>query len=357
MVRIRFVLVVVLFLQTGAAEAQTRFSQHFNAAATHIENNNYSAAIEQLSNALSFREQASNNYQVADAFVFRGFCRAQLGNVSDAIADVNEGLKLKAEYLKAHRIKATIYLDAQLFAECLAACEAGLQKNRNDGELLTTKSVALLRQKKYDASREVSRKILEADPANDAAAQLIGDSYCNAKSYDSANVYYSKAIDINPLNIGCIYNRGIARSYTGDTTGARLDMETAMNIDTATQYIAYNNIGFFLKLERKCYAAAIPFFDKAIRLKPDFSEAYNNRGFAELQLDNLKQAYSDIQKALELDPRNSYAWKNYGLLCLKDNKTKQACAHFKKAVELGYTEEHDDQVQRLLKSNCGVYEK
>ena len=48
------------------------------------------------------------------------------------------------------------------------------------------------------------------------------------------------------------------------------------------------------------HQAAIADYSEAIRLKPDDTEAYNNRGFAWVELGNWKQAGTDILKALAL---------------------------------------------------------
>ncbi len=41
-------------------------------------------------------------------------------------------------------------------------------------------------------------------------------------------------------------------------------------------------------------------YDKVIALKPDFAEAYANRGMAKIQLNRIDEAISDFQTALEL---------------------------------------------------------
>ena len=94
------------------------------------------------------------------------------------------------------------------------------------------------------------------------------------------------------------------------------------------------------------------YFDKSIKQNPKFSNAYNNRGFAKLQLKDLKGAKADISKAQELDPENSYACRTMALYLIADNKTKQACEQLEKALKLGYANEYDDEVDNLIKLHC-----
>jgi tetratricopeptide (TPR) repeat protein len=328
------------------------FSKYYNEAAQSIDEKNYSQGIEKLSKALSYQDQAANNYKIADAYFYRGFCRSKLKSYSAALADMDAGLKIKADYVKGFRMKAAVYFDSKDYEKCILWCDKGLEKKPNDFELSQLKSQSLFQQKKFDAAKPILLSIVEADPKNTDAIRFLGAVALRQKKYDSSVVYYSKALEVDPLDFISYYDRGIARSYLEDSTGARLDMEKAMRLDTGTKYVGYNNLGFFLKIEKKDYAGSIPYFNKALELFPNFGVAYSNRGFAELELNDMKSAYRDIKKAIELDKTNSYAYKNMGLYYLKDNKKKNACDYFKKAQELGYTEEYDDEVEKLLKEHC-----
>jgi len=72
----------------------------------------------------------------------------------------------------------------------------------------------------------------------------------------------------------------------------------------------YNNLGV-QEYEKGNYKKAIEYFTKAIELKPDYAEAYFNRGLAYLKtgsiwipggVENLRKALSDFNKAIELKP-------------------------------------------------------
>lgn len=61
------------------------------------------------------------------------------------------------------------------------------------------------------------------------------------------------------------------------------------------------------------YAAAITYYNTAIRLKPDFSLAYNNRGLAKYHLGQYTAAITDYDKAIQLEPNFAGAYSNRGL--------------------------------------------
>ncbi|MEI0479332.1 tetratricopeptide repeat protein, partial [Brachyspira pulli] len=51
-------------------------------------------------------------------------------------------------------------------------------------------------------------------------------------------------------------------------------------------------------------------FDKAIKLDPDYVDAYNNRGLTKENLGLYEEALKDYKKALKLDPNNEFAREN-----------------------------------------------
>ena len=52
---------------------------------------------------------------------------------------------------------------------------------------------------------------------------------------------------------------------------------------------------------------------EAIRLKPDFSQAFNNRGQARQRKGDLDGALEDYNQAIQLKPENGFAFYNRGV--------------------------------------------
>lgn len=67
------------------------------------------------------------------------------------------------------------------------------------------------------------------------------------------------------------------------------------------------------------YSQAIEHYDKALKLKPEDTEAMINKGVALMKQDKYEEADECYNKVLELDPQNKYACVNKGILLYEPN--------------------------------------
>jgi tetratricopeptide (TPR) repeat protein len=74
-------------------------------------------------------------------------------------------------------------------------------------------------------------------------------------------------------------------------------------------------------MERGEYTQAITFYDRAIKLAPEYADAYSWRGYAYAALGEFDLAIQDVEQYLELEPDSEYreellrmieAWKARG---------------------------------------------
>jgi tetratricopeptide (TPR) repeat protein len=348
----RFLLFICVFAFDPGLSAQNNFSKYYSEAAENTDKGNYQLGIENFNKAIAYRDEAKNKYKIADAYIYRAYCRYQLKNYKAAIKDVNEAIAIKPEYTKGYHYKSSFFLDMKNYDSCLAVCEKGLSYQSANEELLFTKAKANFNKKDYVACHGTLTKAIDVNPNNTDALRLLASVYQKKKQWDSSLVYFNQVLAIDPLDYVSLFDRGISNSHLKDFSAAQKDIEKAMQIDTASKYIGYNNLGFFLDLEKKEYQKALESFSKSIALAPDFAYAYCNRAYAKLQLGDIKGAYADIHRSISLDPENTYAYKNLGLIRLRDNKTKEAYKSFAKAIRKGYTESYDNEVELLQKENC-----
>ena len=82
------------------------------------------------------------------------------------------------------------------------------------------------------------------------------------------------------------------------------------------------------------HSEAIADYDRAIELKPDYAEAYNNRGIANRILECHSEAIADYNRAIELKPDFAEAYNNRGVAYDSLGDKEKARRDFLKAKEL-----------------------
>ena len=79
---------------------------------------------------------------------------------------------------------------------------------------------------------------------------------------------------------------------------------------------------------------AIAYYDKAIEFKPDFHEAWYNRGVALNKLERYTEAIASYDKVIEIKPDDHEAWYKRGQALYKLKQYSDAIAILLKAIYL-----------------------
>ena len=95
---------------------------------------------------------------------------------------------------------------------------------------------------------------------------------------------------------------------------------------------AYNQGNALSRVEK--YHEAIPAYDRAIRLYPQYAEAYNNRCVAYDKLGKQDQAIADCNRAIQIEPGYADAYGNRGAIYSRKGQYDQAIADSSKAIEI-----------------------
>ena len=106
---------------------------------------------------------------------------------------------------------------------------------------------------------------------------------------------------------------------------------------------AYNNRGY-AKGDLGRHGAALIDYDEAIRLKPGVAEVYNNRGVTKKALGQHDDALADYDEAIRLKPDYAEAYKNRGSTKGELGRHDDALTDYDKAISLksDYAEAYND---------------
>ena len=143
----------------------------------------------------------------------------------------------------------------------------------NLNNLDKTKILNLYKEKNYKGVIKLGLKLLKKNPNDYQLIYSIGLSYVNLQNYIEADKYFHKLL-----------------------------------------YVQKKPEIFFIQAnihkQLKKYDTAITYFEEAIQLNPNFSEAYNNLGNVKKRIGKIEEAISCFKKAIELKENNILAYFN-----------------------------------------------
>jgi len=125
-------------------------------------------------------------------------------------------------------------------------------------------------------------------------------------------------------------------ALTWDQCHAYRDDETLW-LDTLGKnpgaWVAWYNLGWTYR-DAGLYEKAIPLFDKAISLKPDFADAYLNRGGALAALGRCAEAIEDYNSAIHWKPSDARAYIDRSVALASLGRYGESLADCNKAIAL-----------------------
>ena len=126
--------------------------------------------------------------------------------------------------------------------------------------------------------------------------------------------------------------RGVVHNEKGEFDLAMPDFNKAIELDPDFAK-AYINRGA-IYIEKGAFDLAIPDFNKAIELNPDDVAAYSNRGTAYANTGRFDLAVQDLHKAVELKPDDANEYASRGTAYIGTGEFDLAIQDFDKAIEL-----------------------
>ena len=105
--------------------------------------------------------------------------------------------------------------------------------------------------------------------------------------------------------------------------------------DKETGARAWFSVGYLLHSgEKDNIETVIDAYDEAIRLKPDYAEAYNNRGVAKNNLGHHEEAIADYDEAIRLKSDYAAAYNNRGIAKNDLGHHEEVIADYDEAIRL-----------------------
>mgnify|MGYP001253129923 CR=1 FL=1 len=90
----------------------------------------------------------------------------------------------------------------------------------------------------------------------------------------------------------------------------------------------------YVNIQSKHYKDAIDNYSRAIKIKPDYSDAHYNRGLAYFNLEKYQDAIDNYSNVIKINPDNEVAYTNRGLAFLNLGNHQLAIDDFNVAIKI-----------------------
>ncbi len=141
---------------------------------------------------------------------------------------------------------------------------------------------------------------------------------------------FRHAVLVTDKNYLAYNNLGFFLSHKGKTAEALENYRKSLSINPAYED-ALNNVGYVLALQKK-HQEAIGYYEAALRVRPNQADVHNNLGNALSELGRIDEAMQQYELTLKLKPEHADAHNNLGIALAMRGRLDEAKKQFEEAI-------------------------
>uniref|UniRef100_A0A0X3NXZ5 dolichyl-phosphate-mannose--protein mannosyltransferase n=4 Tax=Schistocephalus solidus TaxID=70667 RepID=A0A0X3NXZ5_SCHSO len=188
---------------------------------------------------------------------------------------------------------------------------SAVRVNQHNAKLWNNVGHALEARNNYSEALHFFQKAVEAQP-NDMGAHInVGRTFVNLGLYKEAEAAYTRALDYFP------------KPRKGMTYHTRVSPK---------DLTVFINLANLLVKDQNRLEEADALLRRAISLREDYVDAYQNRGSLLVRLQRFSEAEQMYRAGLKHQPTNAALLYNLGVVLLETNRTEEAYLNFHKAL-------------------------
>ena len=185
------------------------------------------------------------------------------------------------------------------------------------------------------------RRALVGAIAAMAVVSLGARAFGQTSYWKNSETLWNHALAVTGENDVAHNNLGFLFLRRGELDKAISEFQTALDIrsrNTQSHYslgaaLIESNLGNALARNQR-WDAAVDHLQEAVRLRPDYADAYFNLGSVLFQQGKIDQAIAQWQKTLAINPRDSEAHRNVADALRKQGKVKEAMSEYEQALNI-----------------------
>jgi len=168
-----------------------------------------------------------------------------------------------------------------------------------------------------------------------AAVLLVPCAFLSARQarhWRNSETLFRQATRVTRNNYLAYNNLGFYLSGKGKVAEAMENYRKSLEINPAYED-AQNNLGYALAGQKK-YSEAIAHYNIALKVRPEHVEVHNNLGNALWELGRTEEAIQHYRFVLQRNPEHADANNNLGIALAMQGKLDEAITHFQAALRV-----------------------
>ncbi len=190
----------------------------------------------------------------------------------------------------------------------------------------------LLKQKRYKDAEQHAAAVLQTNPNDADALQIIGHCRLDNNQYAEALKLFEHCLAIEPEEDYVHYLLAFAHYRNKSSYAAEGFLDSAIRLNPYAS--AYYGLYAYIYLDKNEYNEALQKANQGLAVNAHDLACLNARSQALFRLKNKEAAFDTIKEALSIDPDDDFTHTNFGWHFMEAGKHKQAREHFRQALRI-----------------------
>jgi len=257
----------------------------------HFEAGNREAAIRDLSDAIRL------NPKSFEAYSYRARSRSALGDVSGAINDCKEMIRLEKNNHVGHSLYAAILADHKKFDDAIEAASQAIKITPR----VTYRHRAEIHSKKGDIASAINdyESALSHNPNDVFAMKQRAYARAVLNDHNGSLQDYTAALGLGANDLSIINNLGVERSLAGDYNGAVSLIANALQSHPNDHHLLWNRIIIMMKLNNHYDRILEDLNRLLLLLSNNRSNSNNDSGDYNDDLDEVRVLHLKVSRHLK----------------------------------------------------------
>ncbi len=327
------------YYNQAIAQTQMNYVYFFNRGFAYLNLGKYYEAITDLSRSIEINDQYPKSWNK------RGEAKSKLGDYKNALNDYQQAYKLDSTFEEAQLNIGVAHYLTENYDSAANTFQKLMLLNPQKG-LYHYNHAYSLHQMGEDSLAAISFSNAIKNGYNGAEAyNMLGIAQYRTNQYHDAIENFSKAIGLNGEIPMYTLNLGKSYYYDGQFDSAKVYISNFLEINPKNDDAL--NIYGLCYFKENDFQTAISYFTKAIEVSPGNAVFFDNRAYAKSGMMNYTGAIDDFTESITLYSKDSEIFYQRGLMNLNINNRFDACKDFVKARDLG-----NDKAESAIKENC-----